>query len=318
MTGDRRRDPSPGKRAAKKTVKQNASRAWESLFSQEPSSLAGRSRDHHPRARGITMMLDRCQGLAATRDLVELAGSYLDQIKLSFGSSLLLDEQLLVEKTSLVRERGIDIYPGGTLFELASTHGILPDYVDWVVAMGFTAIEISDGVVDMPRQRRDEGITRGLEAGLVVLTEVGKKDSAQPFPVPLLCEQAEADLASGARWVIIEARESGRGIGIFDQSCQVRDEVVDEILRRLDPHRDRILWEAPRQSQQTALIRKCGQDVNLGNVKPRDVLGLEALRCGLRFETFDRAGDRSPRAPERPPDDPPKKAQALAHEKAEQ
>jgi hypothetical protein len=26
--------------------------------------------------------------------------------------------------------------------------------------------------------------------------------------------------------------------------------------------------------------------VSLGNVKPRDVLGLEALRCGLRFETF--------------------------------
>ena len=30
----------------------------------------------------------------------------------------------------------------------------------------------------------------------------------------------------------------------------------------------------------------CGPNVSLGNVKPRDVLGLEALRCGLRYETF--------------------------------
>ena len=26
--------------------------------------------------------------------------------------------------------------------------------------------------------------------------------------------------------------------------------------------------------------------MSLGNIIPRDVLGLETLRCGLRFETF--------------------------------
>ena len=44
--------------------------------------------------------------------------------------------------------------------------------------------------------------------------------------------------------------------------------------------------QAPRQGQQATLIKELGPNVNLGNVKPRDVLGLEALRCGLRFETF--------------------------------
>jgi phosphosulfolactate synthase (CoM biosynthesis protein A) len=46
------------------------------------------------------------------------------------------------------------------------------------------------------------------------------------------------------------------------------------------------MWEAPLPSQQSALILRGGPNVNLGNVKPNDVLGLETMRCGLRFETF--------------------------------
>ena len=49
---------------------------------------------------------------------------------------------------------------------------------------------------------------------------------------------------------------------------------------------DDIIWEAPRQHQQASLIIRCGSNVNLGNILPRDVLGLEALRRGLRYETL--------------------------------
>ena len=38
--------------------------------------------------------------------------------------------------------------------------------------------------------------------------------------------------------------------------------------------------------QEAQVILQFGPNVRLGNVKPRDVLGLEALRCGLRYETF--------------------------------
>ena len=37
-----------------------------------------------PRSSGITMMLDRCQGLVGTEDLIHMAGEYLDQIKTLF------------------------------------------------------------------------------------------------------------------------------------------------------------------------------------------------------------------------------------------
>ena len=45
------------------------------------------------------------------------------------------------------------------------------------------------------------------------------------------------------------------------------------------------MFEAPRKDQQAWLIRYVGPEVNLGNVAPRDALGLEALRLGLRADT---------------------------------
>ncbi len=239
-----------------------------------------------PRCQGLTMVLDRCQGLRATEDLLGLTGDYIDQIKLSFGTSVFLDEDYLRRKIEMVRASHIDIYPGGTLMEVMLVQGVYPHYVKRAKALGFTAIEISDGTITMSRQVRDDAIKRALDAGLKVLTEVGKKDPAIHIPANQLCDQIAGDLAMGADKVIIEARESGTGIGIFDQNGVLRDDEIAAIVNCLGDSRGDIIWEAPRQRQQAALILRCGPNINLGNVKPRDVLGLEALRCGLRFETL--------------------------------
>jgi phosphosulfolactate synthase len=34
------------------------------------------------------------------------------------------------------------------------------------------------------------------------------------------------------------------------------------------------------------LIRKFGTNVGLGNIHPSEILALESLRCGLRFDTL--------------------------------
>ena len=241
------------------------------------------------------MMLDRCLGLRATEDLLELAGDYLDQVKLSFGTSLLLDETVLRCKIALHRAAGIDVYPGGTLMELAARRRMFGDYVEWSRELGFNAVEISDGIIDMSRGDRDEAIRLARDFGLKVITETGKKDPEHPIDLSQLCDQIDGDLEAGAERVTIEARESGRRIGIYDDDGGVLTDRVEQILQRFDGRRNRLIWEAPRQSQQAILIQRCGVNVNLGNVKPRDVLGLEALRCGLRYETFDLASARRKR-----------------------
>jgi phosphosulfolactate synthase len=138
----------------------------------------------------------------------------------------------------------------------------------------------------MSRQTRNDAIHRALDAGFKVITEVGKKDPSIYIPPTQMCDQIASDLATGAEKVIIEARESGTGIGIYDQDGAVRQDELTAIIRCLGDSRGDIIWEAPLKKQQAALILRCGPNVNLGNIKPNDVLGLEALRGGLRFETF--------------------------------
>ncbi len=239
-----------------------------------------------PRRQGLTMILDRCQGFNDTLELLALSSDYIDYIKLSFGTSVLVDERLLRRKIELVRAHQIDIYPGGTLMEVALFQGVYPQFVRRAKALGFTALEISDGSIPIPRPVRHDCIKQALDAGLKVITEVGKKDPTLIIPSARMAEQIVADLDLGAEKVIVEARESGRGIGIYDAEGRVRDDEMAALLAYLGRRQQDVMWEAPLPGQQSALIIRSGPNVNLGNVKPNDVLGLEAMRCGLRFETF--------------------------------
>lgn len=257
-------------------------KAWGNLL----SSLAPDRTTTKPREQGLTMVLDRCQALHATEDLLALTGDYIDHIKLSFGTSVFLGEALLRRKIEIIRAYEIDIYPGGTLMEATLVQGVYPQYIRRAKALGFTAVEISDGTIAMSRQTRDAAIQRALDAGLKVITEAGKKDPAIYIPPSQLCEQIAGDLSAGADKVIIEARESGTGVGIYDQNGKVREDEMAAIIRCLGDSRGDIIWEAPQPKQQAALISRCGPNVSLGNIKPNDVLGLEALRYGLRFDTF--------------------------------
>jgi phosphosulfolactate synthase len=49
---------------------------------------------------------------------------------------------------------------------------------------------------------------------------------------------------------------------------------------------DFLVFEAPREQQQAWFVRRFGPDVNLANVSPADVLGLETLRLSLRADTY--------------------------------
>ncbi len=94
-------------------------KAWDGVL---PDLIQDRAKK--PRRVGVTMVLDRCKGLSETEDLLELTGDYVDHIKLSFGTSVLLDDGLLRRKIEIIRDRGIDVYPGGTLFEIALFQGV--------------------------------------------------------------------------------------------------------------------------------------------------------------------------------------------------
>jgi phosphosulfolactate synthase len=255
-------------------------KAWTSIFPE----LAARSRK--PRARGVTMLLDKCQGPSATEDLLAMSGDYIDFWKLSYGTSALLDDGFLRRKIETISQHDIIVHPGGTLAEYAIMRGLCREYIRHCHALGFTGVEISDGTIELSPSVRRDAIRHALDVGLTVITEVGKKDPNEQPAVELLAEQALADFDSGASWVIVDARESGRGVGVFDADGSVREEAVDAMVDILKGHLDKMIWETPLKKQQEYFIIRFGPHIGLGNIQPRDVLALESMRTGIRFETF--------------------------------
>lgn len=237
-----------------------------------------------PRREGLTVVMDKGLGLAATRDVLEVAAAHIDLWKLAFGTAALYPGRLLQEKIALVRSYGVDPYPGGTFIEAAYLQGRVPAVFEYVRRMGFAAVEISDGTIRLARHERRALIRAAREAGLRVLAEVGKKDPDRQPPPEALAEQGLLDLEDGAEYVIVEARESGRGVGIYDKAGEVKEDCLAVLAGALPV--DRVIWEAPQKPQQQALILRFGANVSLGNVPPGEALALESLRQGWRGDTL--------------------------------
>ena len=242
-------------------------------------------RETKPRRKGLTMVIDKGLGEEEIRSLLEAAGSYLDHLKLGFGTSALYDEELLRAKIKLCRQYNVSIYPGGTLMETAFWQGRYEAYLERAGNLGFDTIEISDGTIFLDHRMRRYCIRRAVGEGFTVLTEVGKKTPGEEPSTRELLDQGREDLAAGAWKVIMEARESGKGIGIYDQAGQViAEKLHDFVLGIGEP--TAVIWEAPLKAQQVELISRFGPDVNLGNIQPDELLALETLRAGLRGDTL--------------------------------
>lgn len=257
------------------------SKAWTDIL-----DLPQADRTSKPRDRGLSMIIDKGSGLTDTRDLMELASDYIDHWKLTFGTSAFYRPRLLRQKIELVKSYGVDIFPGGTFLELALLQGRLIEFMDRARDLGFTGIEISDGTINIDPETRVTTIKLARAYGFeLVVSEVGKKDPRDKVPDVKLWEQINQDLDAGADVVIVEGRESGQGVVIYDNSGNVVEEELEEIVENVQEP-SRILWEAPQKKQQQELILRFGPNVNLGNVEPHDVLALEALRVGLRGDTL--------------------------------
>ena len=182
--------------------------------------------------------------------------------------------------------------PGGTFLEVAVWQGVLDGYLKRAKELGFSAIEVSDGTIEMDRTTREDVIKNSLDNGFKVLTEVGKKDPKDILPISLIHQLIGEDMENGAFKVIIEAREAGKGVGIFDAEGKIKSDEIKNIIAGVEKL-DCLMWEAPLKNQQQELIMRLGLNINLGNIPPDEILALEALRQGVRGDTLKLAYEES-------------------------
>lgn len=233
-----------------------------------------------PRKEGITMVMDKGLSLEEAKQFVENAVPHVDVIKLGFGTAYVTPK--LREKIDLYQSNGIPVYFGGTLMEAFLIRNQFNDYISLCKEFGIQYMEVSDGSITIPHTEKC-GYIEKLSAIGTVLSEVGSKDAAHIIPPYKWIELMSAELSAGATYVIAEAREAGN-VGIYRGSGEVREGLVQEILTKIPG--ERILWEAPQKAQQLYFIELLGANVNLGNIAPSEIIALEAMRVGLRGDTF--------------------------------
>jgi phosphosulfolactate synthase len=227
---------------------------------------------------GLTHVLDKGLGPRAWEDVLETSGDYIDIVKLGWGTAFVTSN--LERKLDVLRDKPVVI--GGTFFEVVYTRGRIDDYKRWLTSHGITHVEISDGTIEIPRDRK-LGLIEEFAREFTVLSEVGSKDSEIVYAPYEWVEWIKEEKEAGAWKVITEAREGGTA-GIFRPSGEMRTGLVDEIAHSIDVHD--LVWEAPTKSSQAWFIKQFGPEVNLGNIPPEEVIPLETLRLGLRGDTL--------------------------------
>ncbi len=239
------------------------------------------TRDSKPRKHGITMVMDKGLSINQVKDFLDVAEPYVDVVKFGFGTSFVTPK--LKEKIQVYKEAGVAIYFGGTLFEAFAIRNQLDVYEEIIKEYDLEYIEVSDGSMEIDHKVKCEYITRFAKQ-VTVLSEVGSKDTTNIMAPYKWIELMQAEINAGSSYVIGEARESGT-VGIYRTDGEVRQGLVQEILTKIPE--EKIIWEAPKKAQQLYFLKLVGQNVNLGNIAPTEVIPLEAMRIGLRGDTFD-------------------------------
>lgn len=237
-------------------------------------------RNLKPRTDGITMVMDKGLSINEVHNFMSISHPHVDIVKLGFGTSFVTPN--LHEKIEAYQQYNVPVYFGGTLFEAFLIRNQFDDYISICKEYHINYMEVSDGSITIPHAEKCGYIEKLTKFG-TVLSEVGSKDAEHIIPPYKWIELMRAELEAGSSYVIAEAREAGN-VGIYRGTGEVREGLVQEILTQIPG--ERIIWEAPQKAQQLYFLELLGCNVNLGNIAPTEVIPLEAMRLGLRGDTF--------------------------------
>lgn len=237
-------------------------------------------RKSKPRHSGVTMVMDKGLSIGEVKNFLSISHPLVDIVKLGFGTAFVTPN--LREKIEIYQSYNLPVYFGGTLFEAFLIRNQFQDYINICKQYNISYMEVSDGSITIPHAEKCGYIEKLTKHG-VVLSEVGSKDAEHIIPPYKWIELMKAELNAGSEYVIAEAREAGN-VGIYRGTGEVREGLVQEILTQIPE--EKIIWEAPQKAQQLYFIELLGCNVNLGNIAPTEMIALEAMRIGLRGDTF--------------------------------
>jgi len=243
---------------------------------------------------GLTCPFDPGYDPVTVRSHIEQSSHLMAILKISMACWLIANEAATREKFAAAKANGVRTVTGGGPFEVAAAQGELPAYLDLCADVGADRVECGEGFTDLTLKPRDV-IALIEQRHLEAQFEMGKKHTG-PFDATTLEEwvtQGQRWLDAGAKQVVVEARESARGVGLFDLDGNLNYVFADRIAQAFGL--ETAVYEAPTKASQFALLDHFGAHVQLCNVRLEELLRVEIYRRGLHSDAFDKENLRPPR-----------------------
>jgi phosphosulfolactate synthase len=239
----------------------------------------------------LTCPFDPGYDPATVESHLEQSHHLMASLKISMACWMVAEHTATRRKTAAARRFGVATVTGGGPFEIAVAQDALEEYLDLCADIGVGRIECGEGFTDMPLPA-DRVVRAAAKRGLDVQFELGKKHTGAftDSAIDELVEQGRRWLDAGACELVVEARESAKGVGLFDDDGNFNPAFADRFVSAFDL--GVLTFEAPNKPSQFALLDHFGRNVRLSNVRLEELLRVEIYRRGLHSDAFLRANLR--------------------------
>jgi phosphosulfolactate synthase len=216
---------------------------------------------------------------------LEQSSQLMSILKISMACWMVAKESVTRRKIAAAKTWRVPTVTGGGPFEVAVAQGKLPAYLDLCADIGVDRIECGEGFTDLTMEPA-EIVGMARERGLDVQFELGKKHGGAfgEQVVDGLIDQGKRWLGAGALQLVMEARESACGVGLFDDQGQLNRRFADRFANAFGP--EIVMFEAPNKPSQFALLNHLGPRVHLCNIRLEELLRVEIYRRGLHSDAF--------------------------------
>jgi phosphosulfolactate synthase len=229
-----------------------------------------------PRNEGRTYIIDKLEGL--DKENLEVLAPFVDAVKIYGVLPLLISEEILKKKIRFYHDHNIKVSTGSTISEYMVSENVFEKFAEESAKMGFDIIEIGENNTHLNFEQKRKLTESVLAKELDVQWKVGKKDPRHQLPLDVTFAKIEEAVKLGSDKVVLEANE-GINVGIYDEKGVIRWNFVGALTAKFPPNT--FIFEAPLESQQSALIAEFGQRVNLAEVRIEAASAVESQRRGF-------------------------------------
>lgn len=229
-----------------------------------------------PRKEGRTYIIDKLEGL--DKENLEVLAPFIDAVKIYGVLPLLISEETLKKKVKFYHDHNVKVSTGSTISEYMVSENVFERFVEESAKLGFDIIEIGENSTHLNFEQKRKITESILAKELDVQWKVGKKDPRHQLPLDITLAKIEEAVKLGSDKVVLEANE-GINVGIYDEKGFIRWNFVGALTSQFPP--STFIFEAPLESQQSALIAEFGQRVNLAEVRIEAASAVESQRRGF-------------------------------------